>query len=150
MVSHYQDLLKQLREMVARCPSVQSILENASNNAYTKALFEAVLLAYFDRFGLNLPEGEEEINAAIRTLCKWVYSARLDLQYFSPMTPNKYALGVVDGDSKYTNKIAMFFAIRNAVYHSDIAKLTVRMTQSTRESQKTKVRRELWDLVNAL
>ena len=150
MVSHYQDLLNQVRERVARCPSVQSILENASNNAYTMALFEAVLLAYFDRFCLNLPEGEDEINAAIRTLCKWVYSARLDLQYFSPMTPNKYALGVVDGDSKYTNKIAMFFAIRNAVYHSDIAKLTVRMTQSTRESQKTKDRQKLWDLVNAL
>ena len=148
MVSHYQVLLKMVREKVESCPVVKDIMKNGSSNAYTKALFESVLLAYFDRFGLELPL--EDINAAIKTLCKWVYSARLDLEYFSPKTPNKYALGVVDGSSNYTNRIAMFFAIRNAVFHTDIAKMAVEMSNSAKENQKTEARKSLWDLVNAL
>ena len=149
MVSHYRVLLKKVREKAESCPGVKPILENRSNNAYIKALFESVLLAYFDRFGLGLPL-EEDVNAAIKTLCKWVYSARLDLEYFSPKTPNKYALGVVDGSSNYTNRIAMFFAIRNAVFHTDIAKMAVEMSKSARDKQKTDDRKSLWDLVNAL
>lgn len=149
MVSHYQVLLKKVREKAESCPGVKPILENRSNNVYIKALFESVLLAYFDRFGLGLPL-EEDVNAAIKTLCKWVYSARLDLEYFSPKTPNKYALGVVDGSSNYTNRIAMFFAIRNAVFHTDIAKMAVEMSKSAKEKQKTDDRKSLWELVNAL
>ena len=148
MVLHYQVLLKNVREKAGSCPMVKQILENGSNNAYIKALFESVLMAYFDRFGLRLPS--EDVNAAINTLCKWVYSARLDLEYFSPKTPNKYALGVVDGSSNYTNRIAMFFAIRNAVFHTDIAKMAVEMSKTTKESQRTDARKSLWDLVNAL
>ena len=148
MVSHYQVLLKKVREKAESCPGVKQILENRSNNAYIKVLFESVLMAYFDRFGLGLPP--EDVNAAIKTLCKWVYSARLDLEYFSPKTPNKYALGVVDGSSNYTNRIAMFFAIRNAVFHTDIAKIAVEMSKSARDKQKTDDRKSLWDLVNAL
>ena len=152
MVSYYQDLLKRVREKAESCPVVKDILKNGSNNAYnnayTKALFESVLMAYFDRFGLDLPR--EEVDAAIKTLCKWVYSARLDLKYFSPKTPNKYALGVIDGSSNYTNRTAMFFAIRNAVFHTDIAKMAVKMSNSAKENQKTEARKSLWDLVNAL
>ena len=148
MVSHYQNLLIEVRGKIDGCRDVKAILENGCSNAYVKALFEAVLLAYFDRFGLDLPQ--EDMESAIRILCKWVYSVRLDMEYFSPKTPNKYALGVADGSSKYTNRIAMFAAIKNAVFHTDVAKMTVRMSQTTKDSQKTEERKALWELVNAL
>ena len=155
MVSHYQSLLEAIRKRIEKCPAVKQILGNGSNNAYLKALFEAVLLAYFDRFGFDRSGHEpglpkSDVDAAIQSLCKWVYTARLDLEHFSPKTPNKYALGLVAGSGKYTNRIAMFFAIRNAIFHTDIAKITINMSQVRKDSQPTEERKALWDLIAKL
>ena len=149
MVAHYQSLLGEVRKRAEKCEKVKAVLDSTCNNAYTKALFEAVLLAYFDRFGIA-GLASEEVDATIRALCKWVFTVRLDLQYFSPKTPNKYALGVVDGSVKYTNRIAMFSAIRNAVFHTDITKLPIEMSHITRDEQGSDARKRLWDAVGAL
>ena len=149
MVAHYQSLLGEVRKRAEKCEKVKAVLDSTCNNAYTKALVEAVLLAYFDRFGIA-GLASEEVDAAIRSLCKWVFTVRLDLQYFSPKTPNKYALGVIDGSVKYTNRIAMFSAIRNAVFHTDITKLPVEMSHVSLEDQNTDARKALWKAVNEL
>ena len=82
-------------------------------------MFAAVLLDYFDRFGTD-PAANPEL--AIRKLCKWAFSVRLDVDYLGPKTPNKYALG--NGtQSAYSNAIPMFFRIKTAVEPAEVTNI---------------------------
>ena len=118
MVEHYFDLYREIRKRVKSMKEVE-LAKTSCRSKYLEPLFDAVLLDYFDRFGL---EDAAEPELAIRKLCKWAFSVRLDVEYLGPKTPNKYALG--NGtQSDYSNPIPMFFRIKTAVEPTEVTSI---------------------------
>ena len=123
-VKHYLAWKRKIEELLARdeYASVRTVVASY-NSPYARNLFYAVLMAYFDRFGFDIPT--EDVRRTVVKLCLWAYSVCLDLAYFGAKTPNKYAIGLPDGNDRYSNQKAMFYLIRNAVFHTDVAKIVV-------------------------
>lgn len=127
MVEHYFKLRESIdgiseKEKLGECSKKHGPVGRARSHCrskYLEPLFDAVLLDYFDRFGLETVAGPE---LAIRKLCKWAFSVRLDVEYLGPKTPNKYALG--NGtQSEYSNPIPMFFRIKTAVEPTEVTSI---------------------------
>lgn len=118
MVESYFDLIQVIDELAENIKAVKAA-KNSCDSKYLDQLFAAVLLDYFDRFGTD-PAANPEL--AIRKLCKWAFSVRLDVDYLGPKTPNKYALG--NGtQSAYSNAIPMFFRIKTAVEPAEVTNI---------------------------
>lgn len=121
-VEHYFKLKAEINAWIDNIDSVKKVRENCCQGEgakHVERLFASVLLAYFDRFGLE----ESDPQVAIRKLCQWAYMVRLDLDYLGPKTPNKYAVG---GDGNYSNRVAIFAKIRNAALHTEICNLDLK------------------------
>ena len=123
MVEHYFDLYREIRKRVKSMKEVE-LAKTSCRSKYLEPLFDAVLLDYFDRFGL---EDAAEPELAIKKLCKWVFLVRLDMGYLGSKTLNKYALG--NGtQSRYSNPIPMFFRIRTAVEPAEVTNIPLKMS----------------------
>ena len=124
MVEHYLRLQKWIETHIDNNLAIVKKVEEHGESAYLKPLFKAILLDYFDRFGII----ESDADAAIKKLCKWAYMVRLDLDYLGPKTPNRYALGAYGTQSKYSNNIPMFAKVKTAVEHTEV--IDIHLTQS--------------------
>lgn len=127
MTEHYLDMLSDIRfifkeEVDNRTLNViRNILHDKDiphnmGFQYAESLFYCAVLCYYDRFH-NLDSG------AVWKLFTWAMMLRVDMQHLGFDSVNKYAIG--DGNSTYTNKIAMFAAIVNARRHWEIAALSI-------------------------
>ena len=125
-VKHYLEMKGEIEKQLAddRYASVKRVIKSFGS-PYARNLFYAVLMAYFDRFGFGIPPKDKDDRRTVVKLCLWAYSVCLDLAYFGAKTPNKYAIGLPDGNDRYSNQKAMFYLIRNAVFHTDVAKIAV-------------------------
>lgn len=119
MVEHYFDLYREINKRVKRIEAVESA-KTSCRSKYLEPLFDAVLLDYFDRFGFT-----ETVNPelAIKKLCQWAFSVRLDVSYLGPKTPNRYALGARGTQSKYSNSIPLFARIKTAAEPTEITNI---------------------------
>ena len=133
-VKHYLEMKGEIEKQLAddRYAPVKRVMESFGS-PYARNLFYAVLMAYFDRFGFGIPPKDKDDRRAVIKLCLWAYSVCLDLANFGAKTPNKYAIGLPDGNDRYSNQKAMFYLIRNAVFHTDVTKIAVE--HSKRENE---------------
>ena len=94
--------------------------------SYARTLFFNVLLCYYDKFH-NFDE------MAIKKLFLWSMMTRVDMEKLGYDTINNYSIG--DGNPLYTNHIPMFFKIKKARNHTEIANLKIKTERETKKAK---------------
>ncbi|MBR3923255.1 MAG: DUF262 domain-containing protein, partial [Kiritimatiellae bacterium] len=125
MVEHYLELCDKVKDRLKKLTNEDTVVKTARRccgSKYLESLFDAVLLDYFDRFGLG-EDSKPEL--AIRKLCKWAFLVRLDVDCLGPKTPNRYALGAKGMQSKYSNNIPMFAIIKSAMDPAEVMNINL-------------------------
>lgn len=124
MVEHYLYLLSDIKNEIARksefeiIKGILNIKNNSAGFRYTKNLFYCALLCYYDKF-----HNFEEM--AVKKLFTWAFMIRIDLENLGFDSINKYAVGG-EGNSRYTNEIAMFSKINLARMHNEISGMQIK------------------------
>ncbi len=135
LVEHYLDLRDDVNELlngenildrefvkmsrkvmrVMHCPGV------SGGFRYLHDLFRCVLFCYADRFGI-----ENLDSRILAKLCRWSYAVMLNRDRMSERTVNRYAIG----QSGYTNEIAMFAVIQEALQPTEIVGQPVKIPET--------------------
>lgn len=147
MVSHYIDLLADLKKEIFSNTLFTPIKEIIENNRiikkdkteqynstgfrYALNLFYCALLFYYDRFHM-LDE------MAIKKLFAWAMMIRVDMDNLGMDTINNYAIG--NKDKTYTNRIPMFFNIATARNNGEIANMKIQIIRNPDKAES-----ETWD-----
>lgn len=97
---------------------MDEIKYNSVGFEYTKNLFYCALLYYYDKFH-NFDE------RVIKKLFTWAFMLRVDMENLGFDSVNKYAIG--DDNSRYTNRIGVFFAISIARLHNEISGIPIKV-----------------------
>lgn len=85
---HYETLLEQIQTKTSDFVAQDLIPNKRSGDIYIKQLYEAVLLFFTDRFGI-----ESLTQPVMQFFYSWCYSLRIVMYAVYPQTINKYALG---------------------------------------------------------
>lgn len=113
---HYNELLNDIRELLEKDFSNEQMPDKGSGDLYTKQLYEAALLFFADRFGIqNLSKG------IIQQLYSWSYSLRLTMHAVYLESINKYARG----NHERLNKNLDLFTQISEMNHAEDIKLIV-------------------------
>jgi len=138
LVEHYLDLRDELAERLdwENAPAINSDYNKTARRVdkvmkcprlpggfrHLHGLFLCALFCYADRFGF------ENLDARVLAkLCRWAYSVMLDRDRMSERTVNRYAIGLPG----YTNAIAMFAVIQEALTPSEIVGQSVAIPERT-------------------
>lgn len=134
LVEHYLDLRddvdellqgdrymdEELKRMLRNVSRVMHCPGTPGGFRYLNDLFRCVLFCYADRFGV-----ENLDSRILAKLGKWAYSVMLDRDRMSEKTVNRYAIG----ESGYTNTIAMFAFIQDALLPTELVGQVVEMAE---------------------
>jgi len=119
---HYLKIYISIKDKIRKYfPIINEIINNIEYNKsigfrYTKNLFYAAVLCYYDRFH------EFDYNG-IMNIFKWAFMLRVDIINLGYDSINKYAIG--EQNEKYSNCIPMFSIICNSYDHRDISRLNI-------------------------
>ncbi|MBR3229830.1 MAG: DUF262 domain-containing protein [Bacilli bacterium] len=102
--------------------------DNTIGMKYIMRLYYCSLLYYYDRFN-------RLDSIIVKKLLIWVLSLRFDLKMVNISSINKYARGI-NSDNKYTNEIPMFIKIHNAIYHSDLYNIDIKIQEDITEEHR--------------
>lgn len=146
MVDHYMHLLQDIKAEICNNDSFQEIkkvlcgledenyeksitpeyMDNikfgSAGFGYTKNLFYAALLCYYDKFH-NFDE------MAVKKLFSWAFMLRVDMESLGFDSVNKYAIG--EENSRYTNNIGIFTKISFARMHHEISSLQIKVCRDS-------------------
>ena len=146
MVDHYMHLLQDIKAEICNNDSFQEIkkvlcglkdesyeenitpeyMDNikfgSAGFGYTKNLFYAALLCYYDKFH-NFDE------MAVKKLFSWAFMLRVDMESLGFDSVNKYAIG--EENSRYTNNIGIFTKISFARMHHEISSLQIKVCRNS-------------------
>ena len=146
MVDHYMHLLQDIKAEICNNDSFQEIkkvlcglkdesyeenitpeyMDNikfgSAGFGYTKNLFYAALLCYYDKFH-NFDE------MAVKKLFSWAFMLRVDMESLGFDSVNKYAIG--EENSRYTNNIGIFTKISLARMHHEISSLQIKVCRNS-------------------
>lgn len=113
---------KGLAKISRRVQSVMHCPGGSGGFRYLHDLFKCVLFCFSDRFGV-----ENLDSRVMAKLCRWTYAVMLDRDRMSERTVNRYAIG----QSGYTNTIAMFTIIQEALQPTEIVGKPVGIAETT-------------------
>lgn len=136
MVDYYLALSGYLLDEVRAMEQFSEILDMAEGKGnvgfiHARILFEAALLAYYDKFGTF-------DDRAVIKLFSWAFMLRVDLESLGFDSVNRYA--IADGahdtwNNRYTNNIPVFSIIKRARTASEISNLPVRIERGEQARQ---------------
>lgn len=104
---------------VSSIKEMDSVKYGSAGFVYARNLFYCALLCYYDKFH-NFDE------MAVKKLFTWAFMIRVDMENLGFDSINKYAIGN-DGNSRYTNAVAMFSKISFARLHNEISSLQIKV-----------------------
>lgn len=141
MVDHYLQLLKNIQSEISTnkkfkyinyiisdvkysedidCDEVFFTLKkNSIGFKHARNLFFCALLSYYDRF-------HNFDTIAVKKICYWAFSLRIDMEALGFDSINKYAIGDTN-NARYTNNIPMFSHICCARNHLEISCLQIKL-----------------------
>jgi len=126
MVSHYLELYDNIIDVFNDKEGhfykiLYDVDEKSAGFNYTKNLFYAAVLSYYDRF-------RNFDRRAVTKIFLWAFMLRLDMERLGYSSINNYAIG--DDNSSYSNHIPMFYLIKNARLHNEIANLQIKFPKN--------------------
>ena len=136
MVDYYLALSSYLLDEVRAMEQFSEILDMAEGKGnvgfvHARILFEAALLAYYDKFGTF-------DDRVVIKLFSWAFMLRVDLESLGFDSVNRYA--IADGahdtwNNRHTNNIPVFSIIKRARTASEISNLPVRIERGEQARQ---------------
>ena len=136
MIDHYLKLLNIVITIInenEKFKGIKNILDNEDNKSigflYAKNLFFCAFVCYYDKFK------NDEVQVIIK-LFLWAFMLRVDMENLGFSSINKYAIGGEE-EEKYTNKIPIFFLIRNSRLHSEIANIIIEVSWNPNHKRDT-------------
>ena len=134
---HYKGLLEQVQTIIKNDYSEKELPDRRSGDIYIKQLYEAVLLFFADRFGI------ESLSQSVKQqLYTWSYSLRLSMYAVYPQSVNKYACGL----HERINEGIPMFSIISEMQNPDELKLIVLEKPEVRNENDKKYK-EIYELL---
>ena len=136
MVDYYLALSAYLLDEVRAMDRYSEILDMAEGKGnvgfmHARILFEAALLAYYDKFG-TLDD------RAVTKLFSWAFMLRVDLENLGFDSVNRYSIAdeaLDTWNNRYTNNIPVFSIIKRARTANEISNLPVRIERGEQARQ---------------
>lgn len=136
MVDYYLSFSNYLFGEVLAMPCFSEILDMPEGRgnagfAHAKTLFEAALLAFYDRFGIL-------DKRAVVKLFSWAFMLRVDLESLGFDSVNRYSIadeGLNTWNDRYTNNIPVFAAIKRARAVGEVSNLPVKINRDGQARQ---------------